>query len=252
MSDTITFQKPTMPLVESVFEAHGGFDLWNEAGVVHATLSTGGAAFLLKFSRDNFDETKVSIHLNEQRVEVRPYGGRDNVGHYDRNGVRIVDSAGKVIAERSNPRPYFRKARRLVYWDALDTLYFSGYACWNYFSMPYLLAAEGMELSEAEPWVDEGETWSRIDAIFPDTIETHSRKQSFYFDVDRRLRRHDYTAEVFGNWAKVAHYCHDHETRDGALFPMRRDVYPRAGNNKPRPFPTIIWIRLHDVGLGAA
>jgi hypothetical protein len=136
--------------------------------------------------------------------------------------------------------------RRNLRWDALDSTYFAGYAMWNYVTTPYLLTREGVELSQGEAWEEKGETWQRLEA-FPESIHTHSRRQTFYFDARRLLRRHDYVAEVVGGWAKAAHYCADHAQAGGLVFPTRRWVRPIRPGNRSLPFPTMVWIELREL-----
>jgi hypothetical protein len=59
--------------------------------------------------------------------------------------------------------------------------------------------------------------------------------------------RLDYTAEVFGAWAKAAHYCWNHKNFSGLIIPTRRRVFPRKSDGHPRNFPTLVWIELDDL-----
>ena len=63
---------------------------------------------------------------------------------------------------------------------------------------------------EVEPWREGQETWRRSRPSSPPDIDTHCARQTFYYDRELRLRRHDYTAEVVGRWAHAAHMCADH------------------------------------------
>ena len=105
---------------------------------------------------------------------------------------------------------------------------------------------EGYELSELEPWIEDGERWDRIGVRFPESVHTHSREQVFYVDARGRIRRHDYTAEPIGGWARAAHFCMDHERFDGLLVPTRRRVYPRRADNRPRQRPRLVWVEVTD------
>ena len=73
---------------------------------------------------------------------------------------------------------------------------------WNYLTAPYLLTRDGVEVVEAGTWQEGGEAWRRLEASFPPDIDTHSPRQTFYFDAGARLRRHDYVPEVIGRWAR--------------------------------------------------
>lgn len=160
--------------------------------------------------------------------------------------VRIEDEDGRTLAEMRDPRSAF-KGLLTVRWDHLHLLYFAGYAMWGYLNQPFLLARPGFEAREMEPWEEAGETWRRLAVTFPPDVPAHSREQVFYFDSDLRLRRHDYTAEVFGRWAHGAHYSDEHRQFGGLLFPTRRRVFPRARSNRPRPGPTLVWIDVESV-----
>jgi hypothetical protein len=164
--------------------------------------------------------------------------------------VRIERHDGEVLSSRVEARAaFFGRAgvRRNFRWDPLDSVYFAGYAMWNYLTFPYLLTREGVEVSEGDTWQEGGETWRRLDANFPPDIETHSRRQTYYVDADGRLRRHDYVAEVIGRWARSAHYCADHVQAGGLLFPTRRRVLLVGPGNRSLPFPTTVSLQLTDM-----
>jgi hypothetical protein len=163
-----------------------------------------------------------------------------------------IEEGGAVVAERRDPRAVFPYGRRALWWDHLDLVYFAGYALWGYACAPFLFAQEGYEVRELGPWEEDGESWRRLAVTFPDGIPAHSREQVFYFDEAFLLRRGDYTAEVFGGWAKAAHYCGEHREFGGILFPTRRRVYPRARSNRPRRFPTLVRIDVDSVELTGA
>jgi hypothetical protein len=118
---------------------------------------------------------------------------------------------------------------------------------WNYLSFPLLLTRPGVEAREVEPWRSGGEELRRLEVDFPESIDTHSRRQTFYLDVRGRLRRLDYVADVVGRWARAAHLCEDHVEADGLVFPTRRWVRPIGPRNRPFPIPTMVWIRLADL-----
>jgi hypothetical protein len=53
-------------------------------------------------------------------------------------------------------------------------------------------ASRRKETKEIEPWQENGETWRRLKVTFPASIATHSAEQTFYFDQEGLLTRHDY------------------------------------------------------------
>ena len=148
-------------------------------------------------------------------------------------------AVGNVLKSRSESRDKFPYGRRLLWWDALDQTYFAGYALWNYMAFPALLLRDDIEWTEPQ----EG----TLDARFPPHIPTHCEHQRLHFDpVNVLLRRHDYTAEVFGGWAKAAHVILEHGRGDGIPFPSRRRVTPRGPAGRPLPFPVLVWIEVHE------
>lgn len=162
----------------------------------------------------------------------------------------IESHDGAVISSRAHPRAAFfgrSGLRRNIRWDPLDSVYFAGYAMWNYLTTPYLLTREGVAVEEGAPWQQEGETWRRLIVSFPPDIDTHSPRQTFYVDASGLLRRHDYVPEVVGHWARAAHYCADPVDVDGFVFPTCRWVHPIGPGNRSLPFPTLVSILLTDI-----
>jgi hypothetical protein len=203
----------------------------------------------LRFQRGKLADFTGTVSTREPHTVLSPYPKPGQRGVFDRGRVRIETDDGDVRSERENPRAAIRRLRRNLWWDDLDLLYVAGYALWNYMCAPFMLAWPGFELTEREPWEEDGERWDRLHVVFPDDISTHSREQDFYFDEKGLLRRLDYTAEVFGSWAKAAHYCWDHEQFSGLIVPTRRKAMPRARNGKPRRGANIVSIRLGEVAL---
>jgi len=156
--------------------------------------------------------------------------------------MEIQDSSGAVLQTRANPRAAFSHRRRLLYWDALDFAYFSGYAMWNYTILPFLLIEPGFIL---EPLAAPA-GMTRLKVTFPPDLPTHSPTQELLFDRSGRLTRHDYTAEVVGSWAKAAHLCRDYRQFGGLWLPTRRRVYPAGPFTRPMPAPTLVAIDIHD------
>lgn len=127
------------------------------------------------------------------------------------------------------------------------------YAVWNYLTAPYLFTYPGVRTREIAPWTEEGRVWRRLEVIFPDSIATHCPCQVFYFDQIGLLQRMDYQVEVSGG-APAAHYVANHLSTDGFVFPTRRLVYPRRGDNAAdRTFPgiegSIICLNIDNIRL---
>lgn len=226
------------PTARRALEAYGGEERWRSATAVEVTLSAGGLAFRLKW-RKAFRNVHGRIKLAGPGARLDPIDRRGRIGVLDGTDVRLEDRNGNVLRSRSDPRGKLPYGRRLLWWDALDQTYFAGYALWNYMAFPALLLRDDIEWTEPQ----EG----TLDARFPPHIPTHCEHQRFHFDQETGLlRRHDYTAEVFGGWAKAAHVILEHSRSDGIPFPSRRRVTPRGPGGRPLPFPVLVWIEVHE------
>jgi hypothetical protein len=234
-------------LAEQAISAHGGMGAWEQAEEVAVQLSSGGFAFASKLQGHAVRGVDVRVATTGQRVVFEPYPSAGHRGVLDEDGsVRVETGPGAVAEARENPRAAFSDLRHRLWWDRLDILYFGTYAIWTYISAPFVFVREGYELAELEPWEERGERWRRLSVTFPRGVQTHCREQVFYIDEAGLIRRHDYTAEPFGDWAKAAHYCFDYRDFDGLLLPTRRLVYPRRSDNRPRSRPRLVWIEISD------
>ncbi len=246
------YVEPPGGLLREVMDAHGGFNAWHTAAAVRAVMSTGGALFWMRTTRDAFRQTEVLVNLHEPRVEIRSFPNARQTSFFAPERVWIVDRSGTPIADRKHPRDGFGGLGKQLHWDHLDSVYFAGYAIWNYLTAPYLLCRNDVRVESVPSREDAGETWRGLAAFFPPGLPTHNPTQTFYFDGRGRLRRHDYHAEVIGPYAVASHYCADHHTFGSAVFPTRRRVVPRTPSGRTLPFPTLVWIRVHEAVLERA
>jgi hypothetical protein len=239
-----------MELLDEVLDAHGGRERWAAAKTIRARVRSGGLLLSTRVPGNRLSDAKIEVDVDRVHSAATPFPAPGKRAVFEDGSVRIETDEGETVESRADPRPCFfgrSGIRRNLRWDDLDTTYFAGYAWWNYLNAPYLLAREGMEVVEGEPWREGAETWRRLDVTFPPGLDTHSRQQTFLYDDELRLRRHDYVAEVVGGWAHAAHMCADHLSAGGLLFPTRRWVRPVGPRNRPLPFPTLIWLELSEV-----
>jgi hypothetical protein len=220
-----------MSLLDEVVAAHGGRDAWESAREVTAELRSWGLALSMKRAGGPFRRYRARVTVGEPRTEISPYPG--GVGVYERDSVWIEDEAGAVLERRDDMRSRFPGLRRRLWWDPLDALYFAGYALWNYFNTPLLLTRCDVE-----------ERGDALRVRFPPDIPSHSRTGVFHFDERRVVTRLDYTAEVFGKWARARHVCREHRTFDGLVFPTVRRVTLRG-----TPGPVLIAIDVDDASV---
>jgi hypothetical protein len=236
-----------MQTVHEAVEAHGGCELWNSIEALEAEVSARGFLFTAKH-RPALSHVRMRAATREPRFSFfdfpKPGQRAELIGNDE---VRILDSAGRIVAKREHPRAAFRGFRRLFFWDDLDFTYFGGYATWNYLTTPFLLLREGFIIANVDLLPGTPASFARLQVTFPDDIPTHSRRQIFTFDDRRLLHRLDYTAEVVGGWARAAHLCDEYRLFGGINAPTRRRVLPLPFGNKPLPGPTLVALEIHDI-----
>jgi hypothetical protein len=160
--------------------------------------------------------------------------------------VRTLD--GEAVETLAPARAAFKGMLRNTAWDAAHLGYFLGYACWNYFTTPFLFTYPGVEAHEIEPWHEAGQTWRRLQVRFPPEIATHSPNAVFYFDAFGKQRRMDYVAEVNNSYL-VGHYTSRHKSFGGLLVPTRRRMFRRYPDNSVNLNSPSITCDIHDVEL---
>jgi hypothetical protein len=237
-------------LLDEVIEAAGGKRRWNKVKGISAHVRSGGLLMRLKGKADRFHEYGVSVTTKEQSAVIEPYPREGSSGVFDAGTARIEAPNGEMLAERRDARDVFSGLsglRRDLRWDDLDALYFAGYALWNYLNGPFLFAEPGFEVSEGEPLAADGESWRRLDVVFPERIHTHCREQAFYFDPRGLLRRHDYHPDVVSSLANAAHLCDDHREFGGLVFPTMRRVVPKGLRGRPMRGPTVVSLELDSI-----
>jgi hypothetical protein len=240
----------SLEVVEHAIAAHGGRELWESTAEVSLRISAGGLAFASKGQGSAVRDVLARVSTRGQHVILAPYPRAGQRGVLQQDGsVRIETDAGALVEAREDARGAFGDLRHKLWWDRLDILYFATYALWTYVCTPFVFTREGYHVRELDPWHENGEHWRRIAVRFPENVHTHSREQVFYLDASGLIRRHDYTAEPIGGWAKAAHYCLDHQSFDGLIVPTRRRVYPRRRDNRRRARPLLVWISASDATL---
>jgi hypothetical protein len=228
-------------LLERVVDAYGGADRWRDISVIEAELSAGGLLLAWKRGRaGRFDRLRVVADVHRQQIRYPAFHeGMDGVlrGH----DVSLETSDGPVM-RRQGARARFPYGQRLLHWDALDMMYFFGYAIWNYLTFPALLLRADMR------WEQTGE--QLLTGTFPAELATHCPRQTFRIDPETGLvDQHHYTAEVFGpGWARACHLTSEYREADGIRYASHRRVHPMSpGAKGPMSRPLLIWADIHEL-----
>ena len=238
----------SVPLLDSAMAAHGGIEAWQRLRCLEIDLIIGGNMLALRWKSPRPRPLKLLVDTGRVRATLSPFPKEGMRGVFEGNAVTIETESGVVTARRALSRSKHVEAGRRWIWDDLDLLYFLGYALWNYSLTPYLFTWPGFQCAETEPWREpDGSLWRRLQVTWPADIPTHSHHQTFYFDEHGLLRRLDYTAEVFGSFARAAHYCYDHKVFDGLVVPTHRVVFARRRSGLPITLFAAMEGRIHNV-----
>ena len=232
-------------LPKSIYDAHGGLNLWEQITQIQTEISGGGLALAIKLRQPCYSNLKVAFFKKSNHVEIILNKKKNKIGIY-KNGKSSIIKNGQEVEQKLNVGDNPKKTR--AFWRDCDQMYFRGYAFLNYFSTPFFFLDKEFLISEIGNWKEGKENWKMFKVIFPDKIITHSKEQTFYFDENNLLRRLDYTVELYGKWAKVAQYCFGHSNFDGYVFPTKRRMYKLFKNNKPFRFP-MIWLNYKYINI---
>jgi hypothetical protein len=233
-------------LLQTVLEAHGGLTRWNGYNQVRATIVTGGNFWALKGLVQDPLPRKLTVKLHEQWTSAAPFGGPDMFSEFTPDRVAILKTYGAVVLERTHPRNAFERHTLNTAWDPLHRAYFGGYALWTYQTTPFLLAGEGVQTKEIDPWHEGDETWRVLRATFPNSMATHCTTQDFFFGSDCLLRRHDYNVDVAGGFA-AAQLMTAYTQADGIKLPAKRRAYTRGADHRPELDSLMVSIDITDV-----
>lgn len=198
-----------MSLLDECIAAHGGMDAFARLHDLRLRVRCGGLALAMKLRPRALADLRVHVDLHEPSVDFHRLG----------------------TWRGEDPRPPSMPWR--FPWTDEDVVHFAGYALWNYLAAPF--AWTRCEVRELPG--------RRLALTFPDDLPTHSREQTAHLHDDGRIARLDYTAEVFGPWARAQNVCLAYERCAGMLIPVHRRVTPlgvAAG-------PTLVSIRLDEL-----
>jgi hypothetical protein len=233
-------------LLETVINAHGGMERWNQLDRVSARLLQGGALWALKGQAGVLDVVVVTASLHDERVSHRPFGAADRHSAFTPERVAIESDEATIIEALDQPRDSFAGHTVDTPWSTLQLAYFVGTAMWTYLTQPFTFTLPGFETRELDPWDEAGEQWRRLRVTWPPSLATHSTKQTLYFNDDGLLARHDYDVEISGG-TSAAHYVSDYDDVAGIRLPTKHRIFPRTPDGQSLAEPLIVSIDLSEV-----
>lgn len=235
-----------MSLLDDVIDAHGGLASRRTFERVEAGVVTTGGLFPLKGLPTDTTRRRMSVWLHELRASVSPFGAPDQRTAFTAERIAVEKADVTIVVESHDLPSLFTGHGLSTPWEPLHRAYFNGYAMWLYLNSPFLLAANGVETREIDPWMEGDEEWRVLRASFPGDMVTHSRQQAFYFDNALNLRRHDYRVDIAGGFP-AAQLIGDYIEVQGIRVPTRRRAYVRGPDNRPVMDLLMVSIDLDDV-----
>lgn len=235
-------------LLDTVIEAHGGLERWNQLDAVSARLIQSGAEWTIKGHDGVLADVYARASLHQERESHHPFGAPALRSSFTPGRVAIETTDGKVVEALEQPRASFAGHTLETPWTRLQLGYFVGTAMWTYLTQPFTLALPGFETTELDPWPENGEEWRRLHVTYPNYLATHSTEQTMYFGADGLFRRHDYDVEIQGG-SGGAHYISDYTEVAGIKVPTKHRIYPRTPEGQALAEPLLVAIDLSEIAF---
>src|SRR5713101_9285192 len=220
-------------LLETVIEAYGGLERWNQLDAVSVHGVNGGVLWALKGQAGVVDDVFVRANLHQERESHHPFGAPDRRSAFTPERVAIETTTGEVIEALEQPRASFAGHTLETPWTTLQLAYFVGTAMWTYLTQPFTFAMTGFKTAELDPWQENGEQQRRLRVVWPNYLATHSTVQTVYFGDDGLIRREDYDVEILGG-SVGAHYMSGYTRVAGIMIPTMHRIFRgrrRAGHS---------------------
>jgi hypothetical protein len=226
---------PARALLEAAVRRHGGWEAWRALQkIVVVPKRLSGMLPWLKGYRRTFQlPPRAEIDPHDGRATFFDYPVAGATSTFARGALSLTDPQGAIVTATGDGRAAFRGLRKWRRWTPADALYFFGYALTHYHALPFTLGHGrplGIHLIRSD-----GRRLTGVEVELPPELHTHSRRQTFYFDAEGLLRRHDYVADVAGAWARGAHFWRSFLTVEGIEMASVRHVVARLGR-RATPF----------------
>jgi len=211
-------------VIERACAAHGGEERWRRLDLqLEMRTLTGLVPFIKGVGKTFPMPGRVRINPAAGRAVFEDYPAPGTRAHFDRGTLWLEDPGGRRHSGTANHRASFAGWRKWRRWQPLDALYFFGYAATHYHALPFTLPEARLVRHRARA---DGDT---LTVDLPAALHTHSGRQTFHFDGQGLIRRHDYVAEIVGWWARGAHFWRNYITVDGVPVARTRHVTARLG-----------------------
>lgn len=223
----LSWQYNQIEFIQKCIEKHGQNRLWQQDENLQVTLEklSGLIPQFKKATRFFKKPIQVVVTPTQQKVEFRNCLEVGDVAIYRKGDVSYQSSTEKLQSLKH--RQTFKGFKKLRSWSLLDTTYFFGYAITTYYSVPSILTQ--LELIEEVAVKHNGHSLRGFKVRFDKNFDTHSEVQTFFFNEEHLLVRHDYTADVIGPVAFGSHFTTDYVLHEGVQVATERKVFARLG-----------------------
>jgi hypothetical protein len=153
-------------LLQVAVNAHGGLERWNHLKTVKASVSITCAIWQVKGKPDVLQDISIAAELHKERLTTH-FNGQGKRTVFEQNRITVETESGRLVDSRDDPRSAFWEHSRETPWDDLHVAYFSGYALWNYLTVPFLYTCPRFVKEELAPWLENGEQWRPLKVICP-------------------------------------------------------------------------------------
>lgn len=212
-------------LIERACRAFGGEQQWRDApGFRLEDTSLEGALPRLKGLAQTFwFPPRILTWPSRGVATFEDYPAPGEKGTFDNGAVALFDQAGHCYAHSERHRATFHGLGALRPWNALDALYFFGYATVHYYSLPFSLQYARFVAYRRAGALE------ALTVDYPRGAHTHGQRETVYFGANGLIVRHDYIAEVIGPWASGAHFWSNYVQAGSMPIACGRRVKPRNG-----------------------
>ena len=234
-------------LLELAVDGHGGLRRWERISRFRTRISMTGALWTRSGRPGLLDDVVLEGDTRDQRLTIAPFPRPGQHATWEPHRQRIETTDGVLVAERGAAAAFTTETRP-VPWDEFQVAYFASEVGWNHFVAPFLFARADFLTEETWPWRENGQTWRTLLVTSPDTIVSHTRQQTCYFDTTGLLRRLDCTVDLLGGGPAV-HYPSRYREVEGIMIPTRRRIYARTSDGSPARDPVLVAIDITEVAL---
>lgn len=224
--------------LRAMLDALGGADRFARVAELRVVLRATGGLFGESWRGAGPQE----MHLDPQamRAAFPGFAGTQRRAWVEDGTVRVVKPNGALVTEKSSRGLWSLK--RLWGWEEADFLLLGAPAAWAALAAPYVLLEEGWRLVDLGHWHEGGQRRWRLGAVPPG--EGMAMMQSFHFNEEGLLLRHDHPVAGFGPFLTVSRYAEDFRSTEGLVWPRRVRYVPVGPLGLGPAWPSLLEVEL--------